>query len=207
MPGRSTARSPDSGPTRNEPVASAAPELSLTCTRTVYCPLIDGQPEITPQLLIARPRGSPDALNRNVQPGRPSVAGTRYRTGAPTEPVRFDSLPSATLPWTSHANRWVTLGSPAADAVTATGNGAADPGSCPLTAPVLGVELNTGRQAGLAVGDRGAAIERVELETDVSRVGSLRLAGAASSSAVLLSQLASVATGTPGGFALSVYCQ
>ncbi len=88
---------------RNEPVASAAPELSLTCTRTVYCPLIDGQPEITPQLLIARPRGSPDALNRNVQPARPSVAGTRYRTGAPTEPVRFVSLPSVTLPWTSHA--------------------------------------------------------------------------------------------------------
>ena len=38
--------------------------------------LLDGQPEIHPQLLMARPGGNPDALNRSVQPARPSAART-----------------------------------------------------------------------------------------------------------------------------------
>src|SRR6266481_5898678 len=121
----------------NDPVASWAPALSVTLTWTVGVPDRAGQPETRPQLFIARPPGSPVAVTRSVHPASPSATGVECHTGAPTEPVSAPRAPSVTFPWTSHLNVRVALGSPVADAVTDTGNGAAVPGSCPLIAPVL----------------------------------------------------------------------
>ena len=193
---------------RNEPVASAAPDPSLTCTFTVYWPLIDGQPEISPQVLIARPRGSPDAENRSVQPGSPSVAGIWYRTGLPTDPVCPANLPSRTWECTSQLKFCVALGSPGADAVTDIGNAPAEAGSVPVMAPEpASIVAVPGRPVALKVAG-APPLRALSWRLACPLTWLLWLPGAASSSAVLLSQLASKSPWiAPGSVWVLVYCQ
>lgn len=121
----------------NEVAASAAPELSVTWTWTVLEWVVDGHPEMIPQLLILRPRGSPVAENRRVQPDRPSVAGTRSRTGVATEVRWLLTAARRALEWTYQLKLCVAFSAPSV-AVTDTGNEAAEPGSVPLMVPVDG---------------------------------------------------------------------
>src|SRR5215469_7851726 len=121
----------------NEVVASAVPELSVTCTWTVLELLLAGHPEMIPQLLMLRPRGSPVAENRRVQPDRPSVARTANRTGVATEPLWLLTAARPTAEWTYQLKLCVACSAPSV-AVTDTGNEAADPGSVPVTSPLDG---------------------------------------------------------------------
>ena len=85
--------------TRNEPVARAAPEPSVTCTFTVYVaagrrPAGDHSAAADGQAAAA----VPVAENRSVQPDSPSVAADLIpdRSRQPNR-VRLVSLPSRTL--------------------------------------------------------------------------------------------------------------
>src|SRR5580698_78053 len=94
---------------------------------------------MTPQLLIVRPGGSPDAVSCSVQPASPSVAVIRSSTGLATVPVWLPGRRRLTGRWTSQVKAWVALAPAAGVAVTRTRNAPAVAGSTPVTVPVAGL--------------------------------------------------------------------
>ena len=130
-----------------------------------------------PQLLMLRPRGSPVAENRRVQPDRPSVACTWNRTGVATEPRWLLTAAMLAVEWTYQLKLCVACSAPSV-AVTDTGNEAADPGSVPLMAPVegsIGVLVGSGV---VSCGEQRSELRFELSQRDVRRAVSFLMSGA-----------------------------